>query len=252
MNSNTNKEAASSSTAGYYRIWQGFKKETLSESQFQQQVPDFMNATISVYTGVLNNYLVALPPKNKPDFIPDEFALVALRSEDDYRDIRSTSAGQAYSDKHWDVFKRENSKSAAYEIFNRLSPEKLEHNKAYDMIGDTIDWRKGHSTFYIGLRKNNPTPSDYLRWLAGHVARVAAVLRPHGLLGYIVIANENYEVAYMNWISAEARERAFTTAEGDQIRRDAALHMERLQFSEMQSYNGKNVTKNSFYNTGME
>lgn len=244
--------ACASPQAGYYRVWQGFKKQNLNENDFQQKIPAFMNATIQVYTGVLNNYLVALPPKNKPSFVPDEFALVALRSEQDYRQIRSTPSGQIYSDQHWDVFNKENSRSAPYEFFGLNSPAVLEHNRAYDMIGEAIDWKQGHSTFFIGLRKNNLTSAEYLRWLSQHVSEVARVLRPYGLRGYIVIANENYEVAFMNWSSAEARTAAFTTAEGQKIRADISIYMDRLQSSQMQKFDGSTAQENTFYNTGMD
>lgn len=240
--------AACATDAGYYRVWQGFKKTELTQSQFMNTLPAFMNETRNVYTGVLNNYLVAIPLTNKPAFVPDEFALVALRSEDDYKQIRATPIGQQYSESHWTVFNRENSKSAPY---SNIIPEILEHNKAYDVVGAPVDWSRGHTTFYIGVKKSNISSADYLKWLNRHVNLVANSFKGKVLKGYIIIANDNYEVAFMNWESQSAMAEAFQTEEGKAIRDDAATYMDMLQFSEMKAFNGNSVETGVFYNTGM-
>src|SRR5437588_12379615 len=91
--------------ATYYRFWQGFKLPDLTSEQFVQGLPPFMQSTVDVYQGKgINNYLVALPPANKPAFIPDEFALVAFDNEADYLADRNTPAGKAYANSHWQHF----------------------------------------------------------------------------------------------------------------------------------------------------
>ena len=98
--------------AAYYRVWQGFKKTDLTTDQFKSNLNQLMEDTVSLYHGkVLNQYLVAIPPKNKPSYIPNEFALVALHNEKDYREIRKTPEGIAYSDLHWEVFDKKTSGS---------------------------------------------------------------------------------------------------------------------------------------------
>ena len=101
--------------AQYFRVWQGFQKTTLSKSDFLLTLPTFMKATVDLYhqqNHALINYIVVIPPKNKPAFIPDELALVALTSKNDYQYIRQTVEGQKYSESHWTLFNKENSKSS--------------------------------------------------------------------------------------------------------------------------------------------
>ena len=44
--------------AGYYRVWQGFKKNDLSQTQFLNALPRFMQDTQNIYEGrALNQYL---------------------------------------------------------------------------------------------------------------------------------------------------------------------------------------------------
>jgi hypothetical protein len=99
--------------ANYYRVWQGFKRSDVTYNDYMKILPSFMEATVDIYKNrALNQYLVAIPPKNKPDFVPDEFALVALHNEDIYRQIRKTKEGKAYGAAHWDVFQKGSSSSS--------------------------------------------------------------------------------------------------------------------------------------------
>jgi hypothetical protein len=225
--------------ATYFRAWQGFKKTELSESQFLAALPSFMQETVDLYrtnNRVLSNYLVVIPPKNKPSFVPDELALVALHSAEDYQRVRATPEGQNYSARHWDVFDRTTSASATMLDFTALNPSVLEHNKAYDVIGKPVDWAKGFATAYIGLRKTGITSANFLKGLTGHVSLVKRALTSKGLKGYIVIAHENYEVAYMLWDSRTSMERAFAGQAGEVIRKDGEKILTPLMFKPFTSF----------------
>jgi hypothetical protein len=65
-----------------------------------------------------------------------------------------------------------------------------------------------------------------------------------------VIANENYEAAYMNWDSKEDMQAAFASPEGKAIAADAGEFMEALQWSEAEDFNGSSVATGRFYSTG--
>src|SRR5688572_13444607 len=95
--------AQSVDIANYYRVWQGFQKSEMTNAEFLNVLSSFMKATVDLYKSkALNNYIVIIPPAVKPSFVPDELALVALSSKEDYDLIRSTPEGQAYSARHWD------------------------------------------------------------------------------------------------------------------------------------------------------
>lgn len=239
----------SAESAGYYRMWQGFKKPAFSSEEFREKLPNFMNGTVRVYGNLLNNYLVALPPASKPDFIPDEFALVALGSEQDYRQVRNTPEGKEYGESHWQLFAREKSGSAPISNFFPEEPSSLQSNKAYDLMGAAVDWKKGHTTFFLGLRKDSLTKAEFLNRLSQHVKLAANSFRSVGLKGYLVIANENYEAAYMNWESKEAMQAAFFSAAGAQVQKDAGRFLELLQWSETEAYDSHSVAASHFYET---
>ena len=234
-------------TAGYYRVWQGFKKSEFSSPVFQERLPAFMNATVAVYGSLLNNYLVVVPPSEKPAFIPDEFALVALRSEADYQRVRATPEGKAYGESHWELFARENSKSAPYVNYFPAEPNSLESNKAYDLVGAPVDWQAGHTTFFLGLRKGFLSRTAFLARLSQHVKLAANSFRSMGLKGFVLIAHEDYEAAYMNWESKEAMLAAFGTAAGANVQKDAAEIMDTLQWSEAEAFDSRSVVPGHFY-----
>jgi hypothetical protein len=229
--------SACASTAGYYRVWQGFKKIELSQEEFKRELPQFMHDTVELYRDrALNQYLVAIPPKNKPDFVPDEFALVALTSEEAYKEIRQTPEGQKYSDRHWDIFNKENSSSAKYHIFHSEGITQLENNHAYDMFGTPLDWTKGHSMFYLGLRKDKVSKKEFLKRLKKHVELAHGNFKLLGLRGYIVIANEDYEVAYMNWESEAHMNEAMSSLIAKSVLEDGAEFMDNFQYQNAQSF----------------
>jgi hypothetical protein len=219
--------------AGYYRVWAGYKLADLSQDQFQAKLPDFMSG-ISVYGDVLNQYIVAVPPENKPEGMPDEFALVALQDEASYRAVRETEAGMEYGESHWLLFDRETSKSA--QLKTEL-PEVLVSGEAYDLSGGPINWRNGYTTFFIGLRKKEMSSDKFLARLKEHVSLTRATFRtPIG--GYIVLANKDYEVAYINWKSKQAMDDALASDDGQFLFKDASDLMDFLQWGEAQVYEG--------------
>lgn len=188
--------------ANYFRVWQGFSKNT--PEQMLSVLPAFMTATVDLYVKnkALSNYIVIIPPKESPHYIPHELALVALSSESDYRRIRETAEGKAYSDAHWDVFNRENSKSAPLKkIADLKSEEALISNTAYEILPTPINWAQGVNHIEIRTRREALAPDVYLKNLKSRLQRIQEFGSYVGVQGCIVIANENYEVIYTNWKS---------------------------------------------------
>lgn len=238
-------------TAGYFRIWQGFSKPTLTSEQFLNELPSFMRETVELYRErALNNYIVVIPPANKPAFIPDELALVALNSKENYDAIRSTPAGQAYSNRHWDVFNKDNSKSAAMINYKLQKPASLTHNTAYDMLGNEINWARGYNTVFIGIKKQGLSSAEFLQHLQKHIEQARSVMEPKGLLGYIVIANDQYEVAYLNWDSKDAHDLAAQSSGGEAVFADAQKIMDILMYQEACAFQaGRAVSAGQAYST---
>ncbi|MCC2677574.1 MAG: hypothetical protein K0R29_150 [Pseudobdellovibrio sp.] len=243
--------AQSIDSANYFRVWQGFQRQELSQPEFFSSVADFMKLTVDLYKGrALNNYIVIIPPSVKPSYIPDELALVALSSKDSYDQIRATPEGQAYSAKHWDVFDKNTSKSAPMIDFTSANPSQLVNQTAYDMIGRPNNWATGYSTVFIGTKKSGMTAENFLSRLHAHVKLAKSVMVPKGLKGYIFIANENYEIAYLNWESKAAHDAAGATEGGKSVFDDAKEMMDVLMYQEAKSFvAGETISAGEGYST---
>jgi len=240
------------SEAEYFRVWQGYKKPTLTQEQFLKELPSFMKDTVDLYNGRgLNNYMVVVPPRNKPDFVPDEFALVAFTSEAEYAAIRNTEEGKAYGARHWDVFNKDNSASSKTFInYQTNPPEKLVSDATYDMIGEPIDWSEGYSMAYVGTRQKQLSTEQFLNRLNKHIVLAKETLKPLGMKAYIVLTDENYEVAYMNWDSKAAHDAAFERKDAKQVFTDAQSMLDPLMYQQLRPFAaGSTVTEGSSYST---
>jgi len=238
--------------AGYFRVWQGFQKPELSHLRFLNELPPFMKETVDLYGGrALNNYIVVIPPKNRPSYIPDELALVALSSQEAYQQIRSTPEGQRYAERHWDVFDKNRSQSAKNLIdYSNELPSALTSNSAYDMIGKNIDWAQGANFVFIGTRQKSQSTVQFLAHLKTHIELAKKVMTPKGLRGYIIIANENYEIAYLNWESKDAHDKVLQSPEGQVVLKDAGEFMDTLMYEPAEAFKaGSSVSEGVAYST---
>lgn len=223
-------------SAPYYRFFRGAKRPDLSPQQLREGLSSvFIPALPEAYAdkGALA-YLPALPPESKPAEIADEFALVAFQSEAAYRAARQTPEGRRYNDLHWTVFDRERTRTGgAVPLAEALAAE-----TPYDVLGKPVDWQSGYSTFYIGLRKAGVTPEDFLKKMREHVAVIRDALAPQGLDGYVMIAGEGYEAAYLHWPSREAADKAFASAGGRAAVATAAPILDNLMFAPTEPFAG--------------
>jgi hypothetical protein len=241
--------AENTDRAGYFRVWQGFHKIELSNADFLGSLASFMKATVDIYKErALNNYIVIIPPATKPSFIPDELALVALNSKENYDLIRATPEGKAYSAHHWDIFERTNSQSAPLINYCSERPDSLISQTAYDVLGAPTDWSSGYNTVFIGTKKSSLSSTEFLKRLQRHIENAKAVMAPKGLKGYIVIANENYEVAYLNWESKQAHDSAGLSDGGRAVFAEANEIMDVLMYQQAKSFNaGEAVSAGEAY-----
>lgn len=232
--------------APYYRFWRGFKRSDMSSHEFKSELAKhFMPATVEINKGKgLLSYLVTIPPRSHAG-IPDELALVRYESEEAYKRQRATPEGQAYGEMHWEVFEKEISKSLVPSVYQAGELLKLE--TAYDMLGKEVDWQKGYSTVYIGLRKSTIEREDFIDGIRKHVVDVTNALKSQGLQGYIVLMTSEYEIAYMNWPSQAVATSAFESKEAKAFIKDAQLILSPLQYSEAKNFDGT-ADDNQFIN----
>ena len=94
--------------------------------------------------------------------------------------------------------------------------------------------------FYFGIRKQGVSKTEFLKSLASHVRLVRSKMQPRGLDGYLVIATEDYEIAYMHWSSRARMDAANASADGPAIAADAGKIMDTQmwQTAAMKEFNG--------------
>ncbi len=245
------RQPRAAAQATFYRVWQGFQKPGLAPHSLEKGLPSFMKETVDLYgsAGILNQYLVVMPPKGKFANIPDELALVALASEDEYKAVRQTPAGQKYSDRHWDLFSKETASSAKkfvnYEV---EKPAKLESGTAYSMFNPKFDWSEGYTLAFVGARKPSLSKDAFLDRLKNHIEMARDVMGPRGLQGYIVFAHDDYEVAYLNWNSQKAHDLTMKDPAAGKVFEDAEQIMERVMYEPAQKHiAGEEVDFNKVY-----
>jgi hypothetical protein len=134
--------------------------------------------------------------------------------------------------------------------FKAELPATLIHNQSYNVLGKSIDWQEGYNLVYIGLRKKHLSAEDFLKKLRNHISLFASTMSPKGLKGYIVIANNDYEVAYLNWESKRAHDEAFMTALGKIAVKDGGSILDNLMYEEAKAHrvsiNGKVETGKAY------
>lgn len=178
----------SGAEASFNRFWIGYKLETISEQKFMEDLnkkllPDLIK--LAAGKG-LNSYTPYVTPKNSGD-LPDEIALITYDSEDIYRSLRSTAPGIAYTDLHWELFKKDVSKSTVPVQFEGV----LENDKAYELDATYEGWKSG--TTYLTIYKRN---NEDLSVLAREFARLKNI---KGLKNSILLITEKYIYEYRSF-----------------------------------------------------
>lgn len=225
----------------YYRFWRGMKLDELKQDAYMEKMSKtFVPAAPKTHAkNGLVSYTVAFPKKNHSAVIPDEIALIAYESKEVYDRAKATPEGQAYSDLHWTVFKKDASRSEVPVVFSDVNPETLESGKAYDMINKPIDWQSGYTVAFIGERKKSVAREDFLEELTKHVLNARDSFKDHGFDGYLVLGTEDYEIAFIHWESKKAADAVFSRELGKNVADEAARLMDINIWADANEFAGK-------------
>ncbi len=136
--------------ASFNRFWIGYKLDTVTTPDFlnglnQKLLPNLI--TLAAGKG-LSSYSPYVSQMNGKD-LPDEIALITYESEETYKKIRATAPGIAYGDLHWELFRKDISKSTVPVQFE----ENLEVDKAYELDATFEGWKNG--TTYLTIYQNS-------------------------------------------------------------------------------------------------
>lgn len=175
----------SSAEASFNRFWIGYKLDSISEEAFLEKLNSSLVPDLIKLAGKneLSSYAPYVTPKDRGD-LPHEIALITYKSEEGYRKIRSTPPGVAYSDLHWELFKKETSKSTVPVQFEGV----LNTGEAYELDSKYEGWKRGHTYLTIYRRGNTD-----LRKLADEFSKLKSV---KGLKNSILLLTDKYIYEY--------------------------------------------------------
>lgn len=130
--------------------------------------------------------------------------------------ITSSSWGSNYGDSLINHLKQE-SKLELFGPFDGIPKE----NHLYSAYPENVDWSKGYTTVFVGIRKDGYPARIFRKQMAHHIDLVRRAFRPMGLQGYLFIMNGDFEIAYQNWSSESDAQKAFGSQIGQSIIKDA-------------------------------
>jgi hypothetical protein len=223
-----------------YRVFRGVKRADVAPAAFLKDLSArFIPAAPATHGGKgLVAYLPAVPPADAPAGTPAEIAIVVYASEAVYQERRNSPEGKAYGDMHWELFDRPATKSDTAVGWTKNGPA-LKANVPVDMFEAATDWQCGHGVVYVGRRKADVPADAFLGRLSAHVAHTKAAFGPLGLRGYVVVATEDQEIAWMNWSSKVAADKALGSVAGRSVREESAALMANVMWSDAGAFHGE-------------
>jgi hypothetical protein len=181
----------------FHRFWIGTKLPALSAEEFRAGLNEtFIPKTVELGKTELSpghhplvSYVPALlptmpeRPSDLAGILPDEIALVTYRSESEYRALRATPAGEAYSALHWDYFERDSSRSRVAGLFTGT----LDNDQAYALLDSGRGLQSGAVTLRVLDRQGVDNAT-----LASRVESARAAALKAGVRTWIVLVTERF------------------------------------------------------------
>lgn len=193
--------------APYYRVFRGERRADLHPEVFRHGLNQrFVPSGVQAHSGKgLSAYLVALAPENKPAGLADEFSFLVFPSEQVYQARRQSPEVKAFGELHWAFFAMppRSQSETAKPLGATILPE-----VPVDLLGLPCDWQSGHTEFFVGQRLPGVPACSFLDRLGRHVRQSKLAFAGQGMQGYVFVANESFEVAWIHWRSREAAEKA--------------------------------------------
>lgn len=151
------------------RLFAGYLRNGLSDSQWREDLKLFTGFTgLLVQPLGLKSYITCDLPsvlpdgRSLPDFLPGRLARVGYSSQAQYRDLAQTDGRKYYGPSHRFVFDMERSFSAFATFFNGKVDEKM----PLHLMQNGLDWQKGSTLVYLGMRPENTPAEQFLTRLS--------------------------------------------------------------------------------------
>jgi hypothetical protein len=194
-------------TVPMMRFWRGYKQHEVANAEFQTKLNTLLIPELGA-VGIgrgLRAYLPALFPEAKPDFLPDEVALINYASEESYDAIRSTPRGEKYGPLHFSpgLFAKEaasglKSGSTLAEAWSG----NVTIGKAYLVGQDTLDWQDGRVELRTLLRPANMHDDDFAETVKAHITALAN--QANGITGGAIVLVDGKYIMELRQHSSQA------------------------------------------------
>ena len=227
-------------SATHYHLWHGLKKPDFPINYYLREFSHFIQDIMQHFqTDEHKQFMISIPPANAPDFIPNHFVMITSGNKDVSERIH-------FINNNWNSFNRNELKPLIFKNYFQDNISTLQNNHVYDLFGTNLDWSKGHTMFFIGVRNSDLDQVTYLKKLKLHIELVTKSLKKHGLQGFIIIANTNYTVAYLNWKSTMSMGLAYNTPEGKSVLESSKSIHTTLMYEAAKADSAGNLRSNSF------
>ena len=91
-------------------------------------------------------------------------------------------------------------------LLNELNGN-MKENGIYDVLSESANWQDGHSTFFVGARREDIPRSDFLNRITNHLKMARDALSGRCVDGYLVLVTSDYEAAFAKWKSKDTMEK---------------------------------------------
>lgn len=226
--------------APFYRVFRGFKLPGIPAEAFPSELATkFIPQTpAAMVPHSLVGYVPALPPLEKPAFVPDEVAIVVYGSGAAYDAGRDDPVRKAYGALHWDYFEDPSKGGRTQSQTARPLARVLEPEVPVDVLGTWPDWQTGYTQVFVGLRHPDVPKEEFLGLLTDHVVEVREAFGPRGLDGYIAVGNHETEIAWLHWTSRSKASEAFKSEVGYKVAEGAERILVPLMFADGEPFSG--------------
>lgn len=180
------------------RVWRGFKAKDLPRVNFCKKLGEvFIPVTVHLQVPLgLTAYLPAVLPEEKPEFLPDEVALVFYSSQEEYKKTFASTAGRAYGLLHSSVFDFQPQKS--HSDFPKLWENEVVCHRPYSLFTKDANWYDGRSCIYIGIRNTAISAAEFVSRFA-EILNHARTKGGHDIDGAYFVITEDYLLYWEHW-----------------------------------------------------
>jgi hypothetical protein len=146
-------------------VWRGFRSSTVTPDQFVQFLGTvFVPACALLQPPVgLRAYVTTIvPAMNKPSGVPDQTALMFWATPQAHNLATKAVAERIYLNLHGDAYDMARSHTTEVPLSLAAATGTLAADQPYYLLDQQADWMQGSVDHFIGVRRTETTPADFL------------------------------------------------------------------------------------------